>query len=216
MPSHPGETQSRNLWLGLQGMNGNLLCAVDVETTGLDYNQHEIWQLCVLPLNPMLEPNKAFLPFYMSMKPERMDNIDPKAAKLGLTDLTHLLLKALPTDRVQDYFVEWFEKLNLAPGKKIVPVAHNFFFDRSMLMKWLGQDLYDSIFHFHPRDTMVTAAFLNDRADSGCRDLPYTRLGLKNVCSKHNIEIPNAHDALADCIATAQLYAALCRSSDMI
>lgn len=211
MPSHPGERQSRNLWIGLQSLNGNLLCAIDVETTGLDPEQHEIWQLCVLPLNALLEPHKDFLPFYMEMKPERIDNIDPKAINLGIADVGKLIFNAMPTDKVQDLFVEWFEKLKLAPGKKIVPVAHNFFFDRPMLVKWLGGALYNDIFHYHPRDTMVIAAFLNDRQDSASLPLPYTRLALKNVCSKHSIDIPMAHDAMQDCLATAKLYAALCR-----
>lgn len=213
MPSHPSATQANNLWLGLQGLNGNLLCAVDVETTGLTIDQHEIWQICVLPLDGMLQPNKAFIPFYTEMKPDRIDNIDPAALKLGIRDLGRLLTTARPTDLVQDDFVEWFQRLNLAPGKKLAPLAHNFPFDRGFLRKWLGEKLYDEIFHYHFRDTMCIGAFLNDRQDSACRDLPYTRLGLKNMCKAHDVVLTNAHDAMADCMATAELYGLLCRES---
>lgn len=202
---------SHNLWLGLKGLNGNLMCAVDVETTGLSVEQHEVWQVCVLPLDAMLEPNKNFMPFYTDMKPERIDNIDPKAISLGIKDLGNLLTRARPTDMVADDFVTWFEKLNLAPGKKLVPLAHNFPFDRAFLRKWLGESLYDSIFHYHYRDTMNIGSFLNDRMDSACRELPYTRLGLKNMCKVHDVQLTNAHDAMADCMATAELYAKLCR-----
>lgn len=210
MAKHPGARQAHNLWLGLQNLNGNLLCAVDVETTGLDINKHEIWQLAVLPLDHTLKPHKHFKLFDMMMKPESKE-IDPGALNLNAKELGDLFLNELPSDKVQDVFVEWTENLGLAPGKKIIPVAHNWFFDRSFLIKWLGAPLYDSIFHPFARDTMTIGAFLNDQFEMTGREPPYTRLRLSNMCAKHSIVNEKPHNALADCVATAELYAALCR-----
>ena len=47
---------------GMIHLNGNILCAVDVETTGLEVGFHEIWQIAVLPLDSNIKPNKDILP----------------------------------------------------------------------------------------------------------------------------------------------------------
>ena len=49
-------------------LNGDLLCAVDCETTGLNCKEHDIIQVCVLPLDSQIQPlkeinGKQLLPF---------------------------------------------------------------------------------------------------------------------------------------------------------
>ena len=78
----------------MQHLNGNLLCAVDIETTGLEPNYHEIWQLCVLPLDSNIDPLKkigerSILPFYMDLKVNNPDHVDPTS--MSVVQLTHAI-----------------------------------------------------------------------------------------------------------------------------
>ena len=51
----------------MQHWNGNQLCVVDVETTGLDLFWHEIIQLCILPLDSDINPRTDVSPFYINL-----------------------------------------------------------------------------------------------------------------------------------------------------
>ena len=69
--------------LGRQGMlhlNGNILAAIDVETTGLVPGFNDIVQICVLPLDADIKPLKmpGLTPFYMDLQPKRPENVDPE------------------------------------------------------------------------------------------------------------------------------------------
>jgi DNA polymerase III epsilon subunit-like protein len=67
---------------GMVHLNGNLLCAVDVETTGIIPGFHDLIQVAALPLNADLEPLKTVPPFYMNLKPEYPERADYRAKKV--------------------------------------------------------------------------------------------------------------------------------------
>lgn len=77
-------------------------------------------------------------------------------------------------------------------------------------MKWLGREMYDEFFDYHFADTMVAAAFLNDKAAMHAEPPPFRYINLKSICTTLKIDNVNAHDALSDCLATAEIYRRLC------
>ena len=71
---------------------------------------------------------------------------------------------------------------------------------------WLGPDEYNEFFDYHYRDTMVAALFLNDRAGMHVDKIPYPKVNLRYLASQEKIPYDRKHDALADCMVTAQVY----------
>lgn len=189
----------------LRHNNGNLLCAVDVETTGTDPMVHEIIQVAVLPLGSDYKPLKI-LPFYLNIRPMDIGSIDFRSMRVHRQKLVEMMAYAIEPEIATDMFVQWVRRLDLPLGKKIAPLWSNGGFDKGFLVQWLGQDLYEELFHFHERDTQVAALLLNDRADYHCADLPFNRIGLSSLAGVFGVVNENPHDALADCLTTAEVY----------
>jgi DNA polymerase III epsilon subunit-like protein len=108
--------------------------------------------------------------------------------------------------RAADLFDEWFKKLGLGYEKRLVPLAHNWPFDRGFIIDWLGKETVDQYIDSRARDTMVIANFCNDLADFRSEGFPYAKTDLSYMCTTLKIEHPKAHDALQDALATSKLY----------
>src|SRR5690348_12661029 len=87
-------------------LNGNLLCAVDVETTGLDPTKNDIIQLCILPLDSQIKPSQTVRPFVIEMVPKRPENIQSGANKTHRINLAELILRAIDPWKAVDLFEE--------------------------------------------------------------------------------------------------------------
>jgi DNA polymerase III epsilon subunit-like protein len=197
-------------------LNGNLLCAIDCETTGLQAGYHDIIQVCVLPLGHDLEPNKKVAPFYIDIKPMFPERADWAAMNVTKLEFSKLIIRALDPFRAADLFDTWFQKLGLAFGKKIVPLAHNWPYDRGFITEWLGKESYDQFFHFHHRDLLTACLYINDRSDHIQEPIPFPKLKLSYIAGLLKIPKFGAHDALQDCIATAKAYKHLLRYTDHV
>lgn len=192
-------------------LNGDLLCVVDCETTGLKPHHNDLIQICILPLDADMKPMKTVMPFYQHMKAARPENVDPQALEVNKIDFFHLQQTAFDADKVADLFDAWFQKLNLPHGKKIQPLAQNWAFDREFIIDWLGIAGFESYFGRTYRDTMVTALFLNDIADIHNEPYPFPRVNLKYLATTLKLDYSGAHDAMQDCLITAEVYRLLCR-----
>ena len=63
----------------------------------------------------------------------------------------------------------------------------------------------------HARDSMLYAISLNDKAAFAGQPVPFNHVSLGSMCNKLGITNTNPHDALADCIAEAEVYRTLVR-----
>ncbi len=196
----------------LLNLNGDMLAAVDVETTGIVFGWHEIVQIAVLPLDSEIQPSRVHKPFYFHLVPQEPDRVVGQAMKVNGLDLDWLVSHGVDPCRAADLFEEWFAGLNLPFGKRLCPLAHNWGFERGHMSAWLGLEMFDSIWHPHARDTQRVASFLNDAAAYHGKKIPFGSVSQKTLCKKFGIENANEHDALADAIACAALYRALIRS----
>ena len=59
--------------------------------------------------------------------------------RMAKVDLHKLFDTGLDPYKAADLFDEWFQKLGLPFGKKILPLAHNWPFEQAFLSRWLGQ-----------------------------------------------------------------------------
>jgi len=195
----------------LLNLNGDMLAAVDVETSGRLAGWHEIIQIAVLPLNSEIEPSETYKPFYVHICPNHRDRAEKGALHMNGLDIDWLVTNGLDSDLAVDRFVEWFHELELPLGKRLCPLAHNWAFERGFLVNWLGNELHDTIWHPHSRDSQRVATLFNDAAAYHGKKIPFGSVSQKSLCKKFGIENANEHDALADCIACAKLYRALVR-----
>jgi len=187
-------------------LNGNLLCAIDVETTGLDPSKHEITEICILPLDAKLEVSRKIMPFNIFMRPDKPENIDWGALKLTQTDFFQLCEKGMDKWAAADLFDEWFQKLKLAEWKRISPLAHNWPFDRAFIKEWLGSAGFELHIDGRFRDTMSTALYINDENDAKNEQCPFPKVNLSYLASTLKIDFDKIHNALDDCVLTAKIY----------
>jgi DNA polymerase III epsilon subunit-like protein len=187
-------------------LNGDILCSIDCETTGLVAGFHDLIQICILPLDAAIRPVTTIPPFYTLLQMKRPDNVDPKAMKVNGLKTGDIQLNGLDPWRAADLLEEWIAKLDLDRGKKISPLAQNWAFDKGFITDWLGGPTFDSLISYKGRDTMTTSLYLNDRADHHVEPVPFAKNGLKYLCSTLKVENTRSHDALQDCISTAEVY----------
>lgn len=190
-------------------MNGNVLAALDIETTGLLDAYHDIVQVAVVPLDSNLDPLDV-APFYMNIKPEHPERADPMAMQVNGLKMEELMV--CPDQwAVADTFDDWWEGLDLGMFKKLVYLTQNAPFDISFMRQWLGIQGFEKYFTRRGRDTMFTALAINDQATWKNKPIPFNRVGLKDLTARFGISLDDHHDALADCLATAKVYRELLR-----
>lgn len=202
------------VYLGMKHLYGNVMAAVDVETSGRRPGHHEIIQVAILPLDNDIRPLAGVRPFYTTVQPLHPERADPRSTRVHKINIAELTLHAPDPDRVQDMLLEWWKELDLPVGKWLVPLAHNYPFENSFLKAWLGVDLYGELFHSHARDAMTYALSLNDRAAFRGEKPPFSHVGLTALCRHFKVHNDHPHDALADCIAEAEVYRAMLTSNE--
>jgi len=190
----------------------NPFATIDIETTGQIGGYHEIVQIAIVPMDIHLNVAGNIQPFYQNIKPDYPERAEESALRVHGISLDDLLVNAPTQAKVLDYLIEWFNNLPLGYRKRLTPIAHNWGFERSFLVPWLGPELFNSIFYPVARDTMVFATMVNDRAAMLGQPLPFERVNLGSLCRTYGIPLENAHDAYADCIATSELFKNLMRS----
>lgn len=198
-----------NTYSSMVHLNGNLMAAVDYETTGLVAGWSEIIQIAVVPLNADLRPNNDIRPFYHNIAPEHPERQKGSAGSIHGLDINDLMMNSPSSAKVADLLIEWFERLNLPMKRNLVPLAHNWAFECGFGKAWLGDDMFNQIFHSHARDGMIEAGHMNDRAAFRGEPIPFPLVGLNPLCKQLGIVNENPHDALSDSIAEAEVYRAL-------
>ncbi len=191
---------------GYVHLNGNVLAAVDVETTGRQPGWHEIIQIAIQPLDSKCEPLEGVSPFYHTIKPEHPERAEAKATAVHKLDIDHLVLHSADKWQVADWLDEWWGNLGLPHRRTIVPLAQNWQYEAGFLKAWLGMESFDHFFYWAARYTMLIAIYLNDCAYMRGRPIPFPFVGLPALCKHFGIINENPHDALADARAEAIVY----------
>jgi DNA polymerase III epsilon subunit-like protein len=200
----------------MQHFNGNQLCAIDVETTGLETGWHEIWQLAIIPLTSDVLPDKKHLPLNILIRPENPERIDWKEDIMcrARKQLTKACVTGFDCEKAKGILLHWVDRLELPLTRggtnrcRIIPLGHNFTYDYLFLKHWLGKELYEYLFFHQVRDTMRSATYLNDQAAMHAERVPFSKLTLRWVAKQLKVDFgpSQAHDALNDCRATAEVY----------
>ena len=94
----------------------------------------------------------------------------------------------------------------LPQGRRRISVAHKWSFEFCFFIAWLGNALFEELFHYHARDAMTFALSLNDRAELSGRSRPFERVSLRDLCQRLEVANDHPHDALSDALAEAEVY----------
>lgn len=168
---------------------------IDLETTGLRRNFHEIIEISCITFNDKLEQTNKFTSLVQPYK------WDIELEALEVNGITIEQLKKAPTGMtVKFMFIKWRnEVLN---GDKIIPYGWNYkSFDMIFLLTWFGEENYNKIFHYRSEDIDSRLKNLNDDFDL-FPDLPSYHL--PDVCRYFTIPL-KAHSSLPDCWATLEV-----------
>lgn len=196
--------------MAMMNLNGNILVAIDTETTGLTAGYHEVYQIGAVALDANMEIDKSIQPLDLWIRPQYLQRADYKAIKMRQDEFLNKISIGLLEETAIECFENWFNNhLKPPPGKKILPIGHNYAAHDCVFLKHLlGNHAYHSMFHHHVRDTMLTAIHLNDVAGYLREPFPFPRVDLRNVCSYLGIDLVerHQHDALYDATLCAQVY----------
>jgi hypothetical protein len=194
-------------------MNSNMVCAVQIETTGFKPYYHEICEIAIMPLDSFFRPNKKIMPFHFEIAPRHPDRIDKET--MTVSDKRMLHYKAYGTDsfKAGDAFGEWFDRIGFLPGKGIIPLAYDWPKIRPFIYNWLGPFNADTSFNYRYRDILSTANFLNDYYDFKINNCPFPKVDFQYICSSVGIPRPKPQEPLTDCKIIGEVYHAMLRDS---
>lgn len=187
----------------------NIRAVIDTETTGLIAGYHEMIQLAIIPINHRWERIRELTPFILNLKPDYPERIDPKA--MTVNKKMAALADGIEQITGVDLFESWYEKVEAyctinGYDPRLQPLGQNYGFDRNFIAKWMGDDLYAQRFHYHYRDTLHSALYINDHAVNNGNEPPFQKVSLTDLATALHVPFDNAHDAVADCMICLEVY----------
>lgn len=177
-------------------MKTHNLAFIDVETTGLDADKHELIEVgCVLARQVSQEgkgPSIEVLDeFEYKIIPEHLETADPESLAInGYT--AEKWANAIPLAEAMGKFSERVRGASF--------VAHNAFFDYEFIDHAFKKTGTRNFMHYHRLDT-ISIAFAK------LYDVPEVeKFSLRFLCEYFGITNKNAHTALSDARATFEVY----------
>jgi len=177
-------------------MKSHNLAFIDLETSGLELEKHEILEIgCVIARQVPREEGGAQLEhiaeFEIKVKPKHIETADPVSLEINGYD-----------EKNWQDAVSLKEAMNTVAEKtrEAIQVSHNVSFDFMFLEKAFEDTGVKNEMHYHKLDT-IPIAFAK------LYDVPAVRkFSLRSLCEHFGIENKKAHTALSDARATYELY----------
>ena len=172
------------------------LAFIDIETTGLNVDTHEIIEIgCVLVSQNWTDGAKPTFEvveeFELKIKPERIEDADKVALRVNGYD---------PSAWVFAYTLKEAMQIFSKKTDGAIMVGHNICFDFGFLDKASRTTGIENKMHYLKLDTISMAfASLHNRAD-------VSKFSLRVLCEYFGIENKRAHTALSDARATFEVY----------
>ena len=185
----------------MKHLNSNILCAVFVETTGL-----EIIEVAVVPVTADCKVDKNLIPFNLLIRPEEPQ----KASSMDNEYLMAACERGADKWEAAELFEKWFEKFNLKYRKKIMPLSHDWCYHREFIKNWLLPKTFDACFSHQYRDTRAIGLFVNDCHDFQNEACPYPKTELKYMCAMQKTDYHKGKQNVIDkASAIIELYRSL-------
>ena len=172
-------------------MLNQTLAFIDIETTGLDRDDHEIIELAAV-ITRMKDGELVVIDQVdLKIQPKHIENADPQALRINGYNPADWLFAVSLEDAMKEF------------GKKTdnaVFVAHNITFDFGFVETAFKKTGIENKMHFYKLDTLSLAfGILHTNDDPG-------KLSLRVLSEKYGIENKKAHSAFADAYATYEVF----------
>jgi len=175
------------------------IVAIDIETTGKKPGYHELTAICCIAFE--LDTWKIGPRIKLFSRPLHLNRITKESTQVnGFTIEDYSSYDFKHPNIVRGAFCTWVS--GALENKEIIPLGHNYQFDKSFLEKWIGKDTYDSLFHYgNERDTKKACNFLKDRGELP-KNLDSSLMSLTD-----HFHLPHKpHDVESDTYTTILLY----------
>lgn len=167
------------------------LAFIDIETTGLDRDIHEIIELAAV-ITKMRDGELVVIDeLNIKIQPKTIETAEAQALRInGYNEADWLFAVSL-----EEAMKEFAKKTGGA-----IFVAHNLTFDYGFIETALKRVGIENKMHFHKLDTISLAfGVLHTNDDPG-------KLSLRVLTEKYGIENKKAHSAFADAYATYEVF----------
>ncbi|USN94998.1 MAG: 3'-5' exonuclease [Candidatus Nomurabacteria bacterium] len=175
-------------------MKKHNLAFIDTETTGLDFDKHELIEIGIVLAKQSWDGDDIKLEVLeeveIKIKPERIQDADPQSLRInGYNEADWLFAHDLETAM----------KIFVDKTKDAIMVTHNLSFDAAFIDKAFKKTGITSLMHY-PRIDSISVAFakLHHKDD--------LRYSLRSLCEHYGINNKKAHTALSDARVLAELY----------
>lgn len=202
---------SSTFW-GLQHLNASVMCSIVVDKYGSEALSCPA-EICILPLDHMLDPHPELLLFNMRVKPDSLESIDWKVTRHTRPEVGELMMSGFDKYKVADLMYQWFKEMQLRDRKKIIPLGFRFHEVCATLREMVGESDYAEMFDTNYRDVGIAANWMNDQMACRGIEVPFAKQDLRWICKKLNIPpIEKGGSASLDALQIAQAYKRLLMS----
>lgn len=169
-----------------------MLAAIATKTTGLKYDQHEVIELSICPI----EGNGPVS--YYKIRPSKPENYHRNVQEInGISVIT---TASFPTK-------EEAMTMILNNHENIIAIGHNIKFDYEMLLSTFGKKFVSRLFNQTAfNDTMDMANNLNIELLSKGKPKLFKNLRLTTVCQALNVKFDTKSEAIRDCYRKLLTY----------
>lgn len=174
----------------------------DCETGGLDPH-YSLLTLAAIVTNEQFEPicgGNADDTLYLEIRHPAYI-VSPEAMAVNKIDLVSHSSRGLKLEDAQARFARWLERAHALSGAwRLTPAGHNVPFDQKFVWAQLMfNDQWEQHCGYHTLDTVTLAKFFNSTKQIS------SKCNLVALCEYFNIQLDDAHNALADCRASIAL-----------
>ena len=176
---------------------------IDTETSGLVAGRHVILQLAwIIEIDGKIAIERCF-----DVQPDLDDDMTLGALKVNCFTLERMLCAFRRTAVLEKLYGDLMTYASMNP---IIPCGHNVRFDLDMLYAlakkgnetwWINYGLKAPLRICRPVCTLALCHYLDYKGHLNLSDYK-----LATVCKEFNIELSDAHDALADVRATRHVF----------
>ena len=169
----------------------DIKCFVDIETTGLNSEVHEIIEICIIRCVEGFAP----LVWVEKLHPQRLEHADPVALEIN-----RFSIKEWYEAKEQEEAAEMICEMT----KGATLIGHNIKFDEEFISELLHRHELKPLYKRRLIDTITLAH----------EHIPHIgSLSLDNIREYYNWDLEGAHRAKRDALDCMRLYYRLCRCS---
>lgn len=195
----------------MKHLNDNIICAIDIETTGPMPGFHDLVAISIVP-TVGFKIDKRILPLDIYMRPRRPENYSPQARPRRNTVISNYIQNGIDSYTAASVFDQWYEKLRLKEHKRILPLSYNWTHKAPFVMDWLSNDddgrpyYFDAFDKVIVRDLSTMLQYWNDVACVQAEHFPFTKQRLHMLAEKLGVHWTRPSTPLSRCFAIIEVW----------